>query len=78
MRDFLDRLARRARLVAAREAFLDAFFWSSYAAASLLVADRIRLEFAPGSSPLSDARGAAIAIGGALALSAAAAALRAA
>ncbi len=77
MKEMLDRLARRARLVAAREGFLDAFFWTSYAAASLLVTDRIRLEFAPGGRVYSDARGAAVAIGAALAVSAAAAVARA-
>lgn len=78
MRDFLARLSRRARLVAAREAFLDAFFWSSYAAASLLVADRIRLEFDPEGRAFSDVRGAAMALVAALAVSALAAAARAA
>jgi hypothetical protein len=77
MREFLDRLARRARLVAAREAFLDAFFWSSYAAASLLVADRIRLEFTPQARPLSGGREAGFAIGAAVAISLVAAILRA-
>ncbi|MEK7466088.1 MAG: hypothetical protein AAB074_01625 [Planctomycetota bacterium] len=77
MRDFLDRLARRARVVAAREAFLDAFFWTSYGAASVLVADRIRLEFSPGGRPLSTASGAFVALGAALVVSAAAALIRA-
>lgn len=77
MREHLERLARRARLVAAREGFLDAFFLTSYGAASLLVADRIRLEFAPGGRVLSDAKCAALLLGAALAASAFAAAVRA-
>jgi hypothetical protein len=76
IRAFLASASRRARLVAAREAFLDAFFWLSFAAASLLVADRIRLELAGEGSVFSDARGAAASFGVAGGLSAAVALAR--
>jgi len=76
VKSFLAGLGRRARLIAAREAFLDALFWASFAAASLLLADRIRMEAGAGGVPLSDGRGIAVALGGALVVALASAAVR--
>ncbi|MBI2923237.1 MAG: hypothetical protein HYY18_19450 [Planctomycetes bacterium] len=77
MREFLRSLGRRARVVAAREGFLDGLFWGSFAAASLLLADRIRLEWSGGGRAWSDARGVAVALGAAAVLAVLAALARA-
>lgn len=73
MREALQALARRARFVAAREAFLDAFFWTSFAAASVLLADRVRLEWRADAACFSGPREIAVALVAAALLASAAA-----